>query len=113
MSDIDITGYGPHVLVASNDYRVRCLGGAPGRTKKLVVSVNRTAGTLSFLSKGETADSDVALEAQSYTDATGATAATAVSADKTVTIDATGKQIVVRTDGSFTGDVQFDVQRDM
>ena len=112
MADITLTGYGPHTLAASNDYLCACLGGGAKRTKRLTVAVNRTAGSLSFLSKGENAAAAVALEAQSYTDAALANAATAISADKTVSIDATGRQIVIRTDASFAGDVRFELQRD-
>ena len=112
MADLVLLGYGPHTLAVSNDYYVACAKGAPGRAKKLIVSINRTAGTIKPMSKVESAGSDVALENQEYTPGSGTEASSALSADTTITIDATGKQIVLRTDGSFAGDVEFDVQRE-
>ena len=112
MADLDLLGYGPHTLAASNDYYLKCVGGGPKRRRTLTVSVNRTAGAIQFFSKLEGAGADFALEAQEYTPGSGTEASSALSADTTVQIDATGKQIVARTDASFAGSIHCAVERE-
>lgn len=112
MADIDLLGYGPHTLAASNDYHVKCVGGGPKRRRKLIVGINRTAGTIQPKSKLEGAGSAFSLESQEYTKADGTEASSALSADATIEIDATGKQVVLTTDASFEGSVQFAVERE-
>lgn len=109
MADVNLTGYGPHTLGASNDYYVKCVGGQPSRNKQLTVGIDISAGNITVLSRQESAGAGQALETQSYKKSDETLAAVAVAADATIRVDATSKEIVLRTAAATNAVVTFSV----
>lgn|SRR3990167_5515224 len=100
-----LLGYGPHTIAANDDYDVACVKGRPGRSKRLVIGLNVTAGNFVIKSRATGGDEDFAT--QSYTKQDETVAAAAISADATVWVDATGKDIRLTGAGGSAGTLKF------
>jgi hypothetical protein len=97
MSDINLSGYGPHVLAAGNDYYLQCVRGNPSKNKQLTIGIDISAGSITVMSRESDIGAGQALETQSYKKSDETLAAAAIAADATVRVDATAKDVVLRT----------------
>lgn len=114
MADVDLYGYGPHALVAGNDYYLKAVNGnAKGRREQLTIGIDISAGNISVLSRERGGGSAVALEAQSYKKADETLAAAAIAADASVRVDATSKDIVLRTAALTVANVYLALDTDV
>lgn len=106
-----MNGYGPHSCVGDGNYDFTAQLGSPKRRKRLTVGLDIAAGNATLqVRRSGTAQAFVAA---AYTKEDGSSAAVAIAADATVTVDVTGKDFRIVGAGGFSASVSLELDTDL
>lgn len=104
-------GYGEHAIATNDDFDIQCIRLDEPRAGLLTVGLTFNGFDGNFTLKSRRRGSSQAFKAQSYVLQDGTLSSSAISADTTVQVDATGKDIRITSANRTTGTASlgFDV----